>query len=346
MKWITVAIYCSYSLVSRKMLMATNIFTRYPYVPEIIDEGRINENERFIFYNTTKKIWTFHRLAFNDSIMIRMDNTYFNYSKSNKNQSFVTFYFLDKDEYEIVHFMFCPGSSEVKLKCIYKPYESAVTMWWFPEYGHLYHEFILLFSSQGIMAFLKEKLYLTSKSCISRIPDITKFKHNSVGIHSLATMVEVRPESARIPSNWHIVKPIPINHKIVIKYYPDKEDEKSIVTIRLTDKNEITALTVIVDHKMGMLLARRVRLDNENIKCVVFARTERIYWSLVGQIEISVFPHQYKVAMRAVRGTFFDMPMDECMVYGHHLSPYDIQQTIFDSTNKRTIFYAYYIEPV
>ncbi|EJW70882.1 hypothetical protein WUBG_18211, partial [Wuchereria bancrofti] len=36
----------------------------------------------------------------------------------------------------------------------------------------------------------------------------------------------------------------------------------------------------------------------------------------------------------------------ECMIYGHHLSPYDIQQTVFDSRNRYAVFYAHYIEPV
>lgn len=31
------------------------------------------------------------------------------------------------------------------------------------------------------------------------------------------------------------------------------------------------------------------------------------------------------------------------MVYGHHISPYDIERIIFDSTNKEFIAFAHYI---
>uniref|UniRef100_A0AAF5PS73 Uncharacterized protein n=2 Tax=Wuchereria bancrofti TaxID=6293 RepID=A0AAF5PS73_WUCBA len=341
MKWITVAIYCSYTLVSKKMLMARQIVNRFPHITDLIDKGRINANERFIFYNSTEEIRTFHRLTFNDSIMIRIENSRFNSSKSDKNQSSATFYFLDKEEYEIVRFVFYPGSSEIKLKCVSHQYES-IHMWQSPQYMQPYYEFILLFLRYSIIVFHKKRPYLASGRCTSRIPDITKFKHSSVSMYGLATMVEVRPESARVPGNWHIIKPIPINHKIIIRYY--QYIFWSVITIRLTDKNEITALTVTIVHISGTLYARRVRLDNQNIRCAAFARTSVIRYAHIRQVEISVFPHQYKIAMRNPKGDHY--VVEECIIYGHHLSPYDIQQAIFDATSNKTVFYAYYIEPV
>ncbi|KAK6109468.1 hypothetical protein QQG55_36115 [Brugia pahangi] len=59
-------------------------------------------------------------------------------------------------------------------------------------------------------------------------------------------------------------------------------------------------------------------------------------------IEKFIFLREVAMGMNEIRSN----NMKDCMVYGHHLSPYDIQQTVFDSTDKTIVFYAYYIEPV
>ncbi|VDN85803.1 unnamed protein product [Brugia pahangi] len=184
--------------------------------------------------------------------------------------------------------------------------------------------------------------------CINETQDIVKFSYYLNGIKDFEAILEVRPKRARIPGDWHLVKPIPIGSKIVIKYCLGDRVGKSIIVIRLADKNGIAALTVTIDYTIGMLFTRRVGLDDKDLECVNFSTSIRYILNMLGRIEIAVFAHQYKVTM-LMGGKYKESKEPatrECMIYGHHLSPYDIQQTVFDSANKKNVFYAHYIETV
>lgn len=41
-----------------------------------------------------------------------------------------------------------------------------------------------------------------------------------------------------------------------------------------------------------------------------------------------------------------NVEMKGCLIVGHHLSPYDIKQTIFDSIKNNATFHAHYIENI
>ncbi|VBB34635.1 unnamed protein product [Acanthocheilonema viteae] len=144
----------------------------------------------------------------------------------------------------------------------------------------------------------------------------------------------------RIPGNWHIVQPISINQKIIIDYYPIKN---SIITFRVGDKNGITALAVIVDYTKGVLYVKRDRLDDEKIQCLNFANSPQFTLSMLGTVEIAVYSHRFKIVMKLAK-RLFNPDMQGCAIYGHHLSPYDIEQTIIDSTNKNIVAFAHYME--
>ncbi|VDN03171.1 unnamed protein product, partial [Onchocerca ochengi] len=75
-------------------------------------------------------------------------------------------------------------------------------------------------------------------------------------------------------------------------YFPDV---KSIITVRLTDRNGIVALTVTIDHKTGILFTKRDRFDEENVPCVNFGSSKQFSAQMLGRIEIGVYPIRYKV---------------------------------------------------
>nr|CRZ24233.1 Bm9848 [Brugia malayi] len=187
--------------------------------------------------------------------------------------------------------------------------------------------------------FYNEYFKVKVQHCINQITNITSFQHIIAETFDFEASLEVRAENARIPGNWHVVESIPADHKVIIKYYPN---EKSIITIQLADRNGITALNVIIDYTTGILYTRRMRLDNENKQCVNFGSTPQFTTQMLGKVEIGIFPQQYKITMQINERSQL-ITADGCLIYGHHLSPYDIQQIIFDSTNKRAVFYAYYI---
>nr|CDP97166.1 Bm10202, isoform a [Brugia malayi] len=245
---------------------------------------------------------SFRQLNFNDSVTIRLKHYSYFYYFFDRRSAWITISFLDVTGAYVAAFMIVPGDAE------------------------LFHDY---------------SFKVKTEECINQVTDITGFKHSIVKTYYVEAVLEMPPETARIPGNWRIVRPIQIGYKIIVRYYPAV---KSIINIRLTDKNEIAALNVIIDYTTGILYTRRVWLDDENKQCVNFGSTQQFTTQMLGKVEIGVFSHQYKVAMgmNEIRSN----NMKECMVYGHHLSPYDIQQTVFDSTDKTTVFYAYYIEPV
>uniref|UniRef100_A0A8R1TM70 Uncharacterized protein n=1 Tax=Onchocerca volvulus TaxID=6282 RepID=A0A8R1TM70_ONCVO len=162
---------------------------------------------------------------------------------------------------------------------------------------------------------------------------------------------------------WHVVKHIPIDHKISIRYFPDV---KSIITVRLTDRNGIVALTVTIDYKTGILFTKRDRFVDENVPYVNFGSSKQFSAQMLGRIEIDISAHRYKVLILICNnlsnvtntGNFvsddigkcvgmrlnFDDKITECLIFGHHYSPYDIEQTIFDSTNKNMIAYVHHLQ--
>uniref|UniRef100_A0AAF5PS43 Uncharacterized protein n=1 Tax=Wuchereria bancrofti TaxID=6293 RepID=A0AAF5PS43_WUCBA len=140
-----------------------------------------------------------------------------------------------------------------------------------------------------------EKFFRVLQVCIEDIQDIVKFNYSLNGIKNFEAMLEVRPERARIPGNWHLVKPIPIGNKIVVKYCLSNEATGRIITIQLTDRNGIAALTVTIDYEIGMLFTRRVGLDDKNLECINFVNSKRYIWNMLGTVEIAVFAHRYKL---------------------------------------------------
>ncbi|KAL3985563.1 hypothetical protein ACH3XW_39135 [Acanthocheilonema viteae] len=307
-------------------------------LPSVLDgseKNRVNPNEQFHFRDelkAEKTIRSFHKLEFNDSVIIRMKHEHYAYFILNKDQCIITFSFLDAHEVPVVQFRINPGIAQFSLLC----HSLIAVSVNFPNNSYRkYYEFVILFSSAGIKLFYNEDDYMTTDRCVNRITEITKLSLSVIKAEKFEAMVEVQTEKSRIPSNWHIVKSIPINHKIVIDYYPSKN---SIITIRVGDKNGIAALAVIVDYTKGILYTKRDRLDDKNVPCAHFDH------SSLGRIEIAVFPHRYKIDIKQSRTALRNI-MRGCLIYGHHLSPYDIQQTIIDSNNKNVAAFAHYIEP-
>ncbi|EJD74369.1 hypothetical protein LOAG_18308 [Loa loa] len=70
-----------------------------------------------------KEIIRFHRLQYNDPIVIRMENAKYVYSESNKNQT-VTFHFLGARD-EIIQFLLFPDTGEAKLNSTYHKTDSV-----------------------------------------------------------------------------------------------------------------------------------------------------------------------------------------------------------------------------
>ncbi|VIO99556.1 Uncharacterized protein BM_BM10202 [Brugia malayi] len=335
MKWIAIAIYSFCALISKKIMTES-----LPSVYDESEEPYIDKEAQFYISssqdNELKR--SFRQLNFNDSVTIRLKHYSYFYYFFDRRSAWITISFLDVTGAYVAAFMIVPGDAEFSLFCRHGKYNTVS----FEQNKYKkYYEFLLLFSSVGIMLFHDYSFKVKTEECINQVTDITGFKHSIVKTYYVEAVLEMPPETARIPGNWRIVRPIQIGYKIIVRYYPAV---KSIINIRLTDKNEIAALNVIIDYTTGILYTRRVWLDDENKQCVNFGSTQQFTTQMLGKVEIGVFSHQYKVAMgmNEIRSN----NMKECMVYGHHLSPYDIQQTVFDSTDKTTVFYAYYIEPV
>ncbi|EFO15068.2 hypothetical protein LOAG_13447 [Loa loa] len=283
-----------------------------------------------------KEFWTFRKLQFNDTISIRMKHTSYAYSFFFRSQCVINFTFLDSRNVEVVRFTIIPGRAEFQLTC--PPNKDTVTYFSDNAYKKSYR-FVLLFSSVGIMLFHDEYLNSKTDQCINRITDITKFRQSVIEAKGFESTVEIRSETSRIPSSWHIIEPIPMGHGIAIEYF---RHGKSIITIRLGDKNGITALALILDYTKGVLYTKRDRLDDENVVCVNFGSSVQFISTMLGRIEIIILPYHYKIDMLTADRSKTSNSRG-CLVSGHHLSPYDIGQTILDSTSKNTVFYYYYV---
>ncbi|VIO99553.1 Uncharacterized protein BM_BM9848 [Brugia malayi] len=331
---IAITIYSFCALVSDKMVVEA-----MPSVSYVNELRPISQDDDYYLISgrvQNKVIRSFHRLEFNDSIKIRMKHYSYSQTLCDKTQCIIIFNFLDEHEDEIVRLTINPGTAEFSLLCVS---DKAITAAFPNNTYNKYYEFLLLFSNIGIMLFYNEYFKVKVQHCINQITNITSFQHIIAETFDFEASLEVRAENARIPGNWHVVESIPADHKVIIKYYPN---EKSIITIQLADRNGITALNVIIDYTTGILYTRRMRLDNENKQCVNFGSTPQFTTQMLGKVEIGIFPQQYKITMQINERSQL-ITADGCLIYGHHLSPYDIQQIIFDSTNKRAVFYAYYI---
>ncbi|KAM3716340.1 Oligomycin resistance ATP-dependent permease YOR1 [Dirofilaria immitis] len=309
-----IAFYCFSVLVLRKTEteMTSSIF-------HADEEELVNKKERFFFTGDSEanqKIWSFHRLQFNESIIIRMKHSSYAYSNLNRRLCVITFNFLDYMDREIIRFSVIPGAAEFQLACAKQDIDHIT----FPNNDYeKYYEFIIVFSSVGIMLFYMQDFYLKSTRCVNTITEITKFQHTVTNVKNFEAMLEVGFENARIPYNWHIVKHIPIDHRIIIKYYPDMQ---SIFSIRLTDRNGITAITVTVDYRKGILFIKRAKLDSGNNPCINFGNSLDFTSLITTRIQIAILPYLYKVGIILNKGARNVW----CSIPGHHLSPYDIRQ--------------------
>ncbi|VDK84244.1 unnamed protein product [Onchocerca ochengi] len=257
------------------------------------------------------------------------------YSKSD---CVIVFKFLDEQEYEIIRFTIIPGQAEYQLTCAgqHTDYAKFVDNTLDKNY-----EFELIFSSVGIMLFNMDRFYIKSTHCIHRIPHITKFIHTATGTFGFEAKLIERPLNFRIPDNWIISKPLPMNHKIIINYYPDVQ---SVITIRLLDKNQKELFVVIIDDKEHELEARNMILEPWKTACITRYKQQLITLSL-NRIEISMYTDRFQIILRAP--TDEDMKDTlECIAYNHIINPDDIQFITFDSTNKNAVLYSYFIKPI
>ncbi|MCP9260690.1 hypothetical protein DINM_004072 [Dirofilaria immitis] len=172
----------------------------------------------------------------------------------------ITFNFLDYMDREIIRFSVIPGAAEFQLACAKQDIDHIT----FPNNDYeKYYEFIIVFSSVGIM---------------------------------------------------------------------------SIFSIRLTDRNGITAITVTVDYRKDTFI-KRAKLDSGNNPCINFGNSLDFTSLITTRIQIAILPYLYKVGIILNKGARNVW----CSIPGHHLSPYDIRQVILHSTNNNFIAYAYYI---
>ncbi|VDM91360.1 unnamed protein product [Litomosoides sigmodontis] len=333
----TITVSCFYLLVPEKVLTV-----QLPSVFEGSEPKRVNKEEQFHAMGETDlrtgiNRW-FHRLTFNDSVKIRTKHRSYRYSSSNQRQCAISFEFMDAGNRKQFGLIIYPGAAEFTLAC---PPITYTHISFSKNDYEKYYEFVLLFSSVGIILFHYEKYYGTTVFCTDRITEITRVEHSTVDTVHIETVIEIQMEQSRIPGNWHLVKPIPVDHKIVIDYY---HNGKSTVTVQLGDKNGIAALIVTIDYHKGILYTKRHRFDDDKIPCFNFGTYQQFIDPMLGRLEIGVFAYQYRISMKASKHEM-KVEMVTCFVDGHHYSPYDIEQVIFDSTNNKTVFFAHYIEP-
>ncbi|VDM91981.1 unnamed protein product [Litomosoides sigmodontis] len=253
MDWTTtITVSCFYLLVPEKVLTV-----QLPSVFEGSEPKRVNKEEQFHAMGETDlrtgiNRW-FHRLTFNDSVKIRTKHRSYRYSSSNQRQCAISFEFMDAGNRKQFGLIIYPGAAEL---------------------------------------FHYEKYYGTTVFCTDRITEITRVEHSTVDTVHIETVIEIQMEQSRIPGNWHLVKPIPVDHKIVIDYY---HNGKSTVTVQLGDKNGIAALIVTIDYHKGILYTKRHRFDDDKIPCFNFGTYQQFIDPMLGRLEIGVFAYQYRV---------------------------------------------------
>ncbi|VBB35335.1 unnamed protein product, partial [Acanthocheilonema viteae] len=215
----TIAIYC-FHVFSKEVLMKV-----LPSVLDGSEKNRVNPNEQFHFRDelkAEKTIRSFHKLEFNDSVIIRMKHEHYAYFILNKDQCIITFSFLDAHEVPVVQFRINPGIAQVnfcvsiqlndllEIRCIksesyvldYFPFSLlchsliAVSVN-FPNNSYRkYYEFVILFSSAGIKLFYNEDDYMTTDRCVNRITEITKLSLSVIKAEKFEAMVEVQTEKS------------------------------------------------------------------------------------------------------------------------------------------------------
>ncbi|EJW79261.1 hypothetical protein WUBG_09832, partial [Wuchereria bancrofti] len=94
---------------------------------------------------------------------------------------------------EIIEFTIDLGDAELSLSCGYRGRDAA--SFEANEYKK-YYEFLLIFSSVGIMLFHDYSFKAKTELCVNLIPTITIFKHMIIRVDNLEAVLEVVPESA------------------------------------------------------------------------------------------------------------------------------------------------------
>ncbi|CAG9536903.1 unnamed protein product [Cercopithifilaria johnstoni] len=310
-----------------------------PSVFDASEKNHINMSEQFYFKNQTglKEIHYFVRkFEFNDSVIIRMKHYNYTITKGYEEMCMMEFAFLDSIGSQAIQLEVLPVLGRFSLICNEDIYRSVRYPRIDPEY---YYEFVIIFSNIDILVFHNEVHIINMKNCSNRITDINRFKHSSYDVLKFEAVVEIQTTTSRIPGNWHIVKPISLNQKIILDYFPGT---KNIITIVVGDRNGIPAITVTIDYIKGILYTKRDIVDDENIQCINFRNSQQFKQPMLGRIEIGVFTYRFKVDMK-VEKSGLKSHMEGCMIYGHHLCPYDIEQTIIDAKSD-AVFFAHYIE--
>ncbi|VDM13076.1 unnamed protein product, partial [Wuchereria bancrofti] len=121
-------------------------------LPSVIDEAeksRIDANERFHLIGPSKKTWTFHHFDFNDSIIIRLKHTHYEYSESNKNGSEIEFNFMDVKGVSVLYAKLTPGTSRIIVVCTIGYYVGGRHHG--SDHYRNYYEFVLIFAVYGIL---------------------------------------------------------------------------------------------------------------------------------------------------------------------------------------------------
>ncbi|MCP9260726.1 hypothetical protein DINM_004104 [Dirofilaria immitis] len=281
----------------------------------------IKEDETSIISSMERKILvlsrvqTIRRLQFNESIIIRMKHSSYDYSRYNKNQCVIMFKFLDAKESEIIRFIVIPGAAEFKLVCANRPAAATATTFKNNSYKKSY-EFVIVFSSVGIMLFYMNHPYINTMYCINQIPDISKFIHTAAGTYNFEAILEQRPAEFLMPNNWILSKHIPVNRKLTFEYFPGFERTR----------------------------IERVYIRRRAIDPWYFAPCNNKYFTgpKLGKLEISIFSNRFTIGLR-VNTEDNKMDMLECTIYGNLVNSDGIQEAIFSSTNPYTIVYAQYI---
>ncbi|EJW72718.1 hypothetical protein WUBG_16372, partial [Wuchereria bancrofti] len=107
------------------------------------------------------KTWTFHHFDFNDSIIIRLKHTHYEYSESNKNGSEIEFNFMDVKGVSVLYAKLTPGTSRIIVVCTIGYYVGGRHHG--SDHYRNYYEFVLIFAVYGIMIYHDEKFLKFSK---------------------------------------------------------------------------------------------------------------------------------------------------------------------------------------
>ncbi|KAM3716359.1 30S ribosomal protein [Dirofilaria immitis] len=223
-----------------------------------------------------------------------------------------------------------------KLVCANRPAAATATTFKNNSYKKSY-EFVIVFSSVGIMLFYMNHPYINTMYCINQIPDISKFIHTAAGTYNFEAILEQRPAEFLMPNNWILSKHIPVNRKLTFEYFPGFE--RTRIEVRLLDSEGKMAIDILI-----MILKNIIYIRRRAIDPWYFAPCNNKYFTgpKLGKLEISIFSNRFTIGLR-VNTEDNKMDMLECTIYGNLVNSDGIQEAIFSSTNPYTIVYAQYI---